>query len=288
MMRSEMMFDSDLVLEGGGMRGIFTAGVLDAFLENELSFKRVFGVSAGACHACSFLSGQKKRAYNVGVDYLDNKHYCSVYSLITTGDMFGAKFVYDDIPNKLNLYDYDAFNKNESEFYATVTNVETGEPEYIKVNDMKKDIIFVRASSSLPLLARIVKVDGKKFLDGGIADSIPVKHSLSTGSGKCVVILTQHKGYKKEQSSTAKLVKMKYFKYPEFCEKMKNRYLNYNETLDYIEEQENLGNLFVIRPPEPLKIGRIEKNKDVLTDVYNIGYNEANRIMDDLKVFLVE
>ena len=282
------MFDSDLVLEGGGMRGIFTAGVLDAFMENDISFKRVFGVSAGACHACSFLSGQRKRAYNVGIDYLDNKHYCSIYSLITTGDLFGAKFVYDDIPNKLNLYDYDAFNKNKSEFYVVVTNVETGEAEYIRINDMKKDIIYVRASSSLPLLARIVKTDGKKFLDGGIADSIPVKHSLSTGTGKSVVVLTQHKGYRKEQSSSTKLVKLKYFKYPEFCEKTKNRYLNYNETLEYVEKQEKLGNLFVIRPPAPLKIGRVEKNKDVLTDVYNIGYNEAQRIMGDLKRFLVE
>jgi len=282
------MSNIDLVLEGGGMRGIFTAGVLDAFLENEIEFKRIFGVSAGACHACSFLSGQKKRAYNVSVDYLDNKRYCSFYSLITTGDLFGAKFVYDEIPNKLNLYDYDAFNNNKTEFYATVTNCETGEAEYIKINDMKNGIIYVRASSSLPLLARIVKVDGKKYLDGGISDSIPVKHSLSTGSGKAVVVLTQHKEYRKEPSSAVKFVKLKYFRYPKFTEQMKNRHLNYNNTLEYIDNQEALGNLFVIRPPEPLKIGRIEKNKEVLTEVYNIGYNEALRVMNDLKQFLYD
>lgn len=280
------MFNVDLVLEGGGMRGMFTAGVLDVFLEKEIEFERCFGVSAGACHACSFLSGQKKRAYNVGVDYLDDKRYCSTYSLITTGDLFGAKFVYDDIPNKLNLYDYEAFDKNETEFYATVTNCETGEAEYIRINDMREDTIYIRASSSLPLLARIVKINGKKYLDGGIADSIPVKYSLSSGSGKSVVVLTRHRGYRKSKSSLMGLMKLKYFKYPEFVEKMKNRYINYNDTLDFIEEEERKGNIFVIRPPEPLKIGRIEKNKDVLTQVYETGWNEAERVFEDLKKFL--
>ena len=282
------MYNVDLVLEGGGMRGMFTAGVLDVFLEKGIEFKRCIGVSAGACHACSFLSGQKKRAYNVGVDYLDNKRYCSVYSLIATGDLFGAKFVYDDIPNKLNLYDYDAFDKNDTEFYATVTNCETGEAEHIRINDMKNDIIYVRASSSLPLLARIVKVKGKKYLDGGIADSIPVRHSLSSGSGKSVVILTQHKGYRKEKNGLMGLMKIKYFRYPEFVKQMKNRYLNYNDTLDFIDEEEIKGNIFVIRPPEPLNIGRIEKNKDVLTSVYETGRKEAERVLEDLKSFLEE
>lgn len=280
------MFNADLVLEGGGMRGMFTAGVLDAFLENNIEFKRIFGVSAGACHACSFLSCQKKRAYNVGVDYLDDKRYCSAYSLLTTGDLFGAKFVYDDIPNKLNLYDYDTFNNSRTEFYATVTNVETGKAEYIKINDMKKDIIYVRASSSLPLLSRIVKVDGKKYLDGGIADSIPVKHAFDTGAEKGVVILTQHKEYRKEKSSAAKLVKLKYFKYPEFVKQMEERHINYNNTLDYISEMEEQGKLFVIRPPEKLQLGRIEKDKTVLTDVYNIGYNEGNKVMGKMVGFL--
>ncbi len=282
------MRNVDLVLEGGGMRGIFTAGVLDAFMENNIEFKRIFAVSAGACHACSFLSGQKKRAYNVGVDYLDNKHYCSLYSLLTTGDLFGAKFVYDEIPNKLNLYDYDAFNKNETEFYATVTNVETGEPEYIRISDMRKDIVYVRASSSLPLVSKIVKVDGKKYLDGGIADSIPVKHSQKTGSPKSVVVLTQHRGYKKEPSSTSKLIKLLYAKYPKFAKKACDRYLMYNDTLDYIEAEEKKGKLFVIRPDAPLKIGRIEKNKEALTEVYLAGYKKCIDVMEKLKEFLEE
>lgn len=280
------MFNADLVLEGGGMRGMFTAGVLDAFLENNIEFRRIFGVSAGACHACSFLSNQKKRAYNVGVDYLDDKRYCSAYSLLTTGDLFGAKFVYDDIPNKLNLYDYDTFNKSETEFYATVTNLETGEAEYIKINDMKKDIVYIRASSSLPLLSRIVTVDGKKYLDGGIADSIPVKHSFGSGAEKSVVILTQHKEYRKEKSSAAKLVKLKYFKYPDFVKKMEERHINYNNTLDYMSEMEEQGKLFVIRPPEKLQLGRIEKDKAVLTEVYNVGYNEGNKGMEKMIEFL--
>lgn len=280
------MFDADLVLEGGGMRGIFTAGVLDAFLDENLSFKRCFGVSAGACHACSFLSGQKKRAYKIGVDYLEDKRYCSFYSLVTTGDLFGAKFLYDEIPNKLNLYDYDAFNKNETKFFAVVTNCETGGAEYVKITDMKKDIIYIRASSSLPLLSRIVKIGKKKYLDGGVADSIPAKYSLLTGSGKSVVILTQHKGYRKEKNSLMGLMKLKYFRYPALVEKIKNRYINYNDTLDFIEEEEKKGNIFVIRPPEPLKIGRVEKNREVLNSVYELGYNEAKRVFKDMINFL--
>lgn len=280
------MFDADLVLEGGGMRGMFTAGVLDVLMENSIEFKRCIGVSAGACHAASFLSHQKKRAYNIGVDYLDDKRYCSFYSLITTGDLFGAQFVYDEIPNRLNLYDYEAFDRNETEFYATVTNCQTGEAEYLKVNDMRQDVICVRASSSLPLLSKIVEINGKKYLDGGIADSIPARYSLETGEGKSVVVLTQHKGYRKKQGHFHGLMKLKYLKYPEFTEKMKNRYLNYNETLDFIEEQERNGKIFVIRPPEPLQIGRIEKNREVLTKVYEIGYNEAKKAIEGLKKFL--
>jgi len=280
------MFNTDLVLEGGGMRGMFTAGVLDAFMEEDISFKRCIGVSAGACHACSFMSRQKKRAYNVGVDYLDNKRYCSFFSLITTGDLFGAKFVYDEIPNKLNLYDYDAFNKNETEFYATVTNCETGKAEYIKINDMKRDIVYVRASSSLPLLARIVKIGEKKYLDGGIADSIPVRHSLSSGNGKCVVVLTQHKGYRKKPNRLMALMRIKYFKYPLLTEKMENRYKNYNDTLDFLEEEEKKGSVYVIRPPKELEIGRIEKDKEVLKEIYETGYNEAKRVLGELKTFL--
>jgi len=280
------MFNTDLVLEGGGMRGMFTAGVLDAFMEEDISFKRCIGVSAGACHACSFMSRQKKRAYNVGVDYLDNKRYCSLFSLITTGDLFGAKFVYDEIPNKLNLYDYDAFNKNETEFYVTVTNCETGKAEYIKITDMKRDIVYVRASSSLPLLARIVKAGGKKYLDGGIADSIPVRQSLSSGNGKSVVVLTQHRGYRKKPNRLMSLLRLKYFKYPFLTEKMETRYKIYNDTLDFLEEEEKKGSVFVISPPEKLKIGRIEKDKEVLKEIYETGYNEAKRVLGELKIFL--
>jgi len=280
------MYECDLVLEGGGMRGMFTAGVLDAFMEENLEFKRIFAVSAGACHACSFLSGQKKRAYNIGVDYLKDKRYCGIYSLLTTGDLFGAKFAYDEIPNKLNLYDYDAFNKNKTEFYVTVTNCETGKPEYIKITDMKEQIVYVRASSSPPLVSKIVMADGKKYLDGGVSDSIPVKQSLKSGNGKSVVILTQHKEYRKEPSSAAKLAKLMYPKYPKLVEQMENRHINYNNTLDFIEEQKKSGTLFVIRPPKPLEIGRIEKNKEILTNVYNIGYGEGKRSIEDLKKFL--
>ncbi|MDO5089503.1 MAG: patatin family protein, partial [Leptotrichiaceae bacterium] len=153
-----------LVLEGGGLRGIFTAGVLDFFLEKNIEFDRCIGVSAGSCHACSYLSKQYKRAYNVSVDYLDDKRYCSIYSLIKTGDLFGADFLYREIPDVLNPIDNEAYLKNNTEFQAVITNCHTGKAEYPYINDMKKDVNYIRASSSLPFLSQMVRINGELYL----------------------------------------------------------------------------------------------------------------------------
>ncbi len=166
-----------LVLEGGGMRGVYTAGVLDRLMEEKLEFDVCYGVSAGACHACSFLSRQHGRAFAVNVDYLDDSRYLSVKSWLKTGDLFGAQMLYDIIPNQLNLYDYDAFAKNPTKFFAVATDCLTGKAEYFPITDMHRDVIKVRASSSLPLLSRMVEIDGRPYLDGGLADSIPVARS---------------------------------------------------------------------------------------------------------------
>ena len=176
-----------LVLEGGGMRGVYTAGVLDRLMEEKLEFDVCYGVSAGACHACSFLSRQHGRAFAVNVDYLDDSRYLSVKSWLKTGDLFGAQMLYDIIPNQLNLYDYDAFAKNPTKFFAVATDCLTGKAEYFPITDMHRDVIKVRASSSLPLLSRMVEIDGRPYLDGGLADSIPVDQARrDTGNKKAV------------------------------------------------------------------------------------------------------
>ena len=282
------MVEVGLVVEGGGMRGIYTAGVLDFFMDKNLYFDDCYVVSAGACHVTSYLSKQKGRSAKITLDYIGDKRYCSINSLIKTGDMFGAEMIYDIIPNKLDLYDYDTFNKFKGNFYSVVTNCKTGKAEYIKIEDMKKDIIAVRASSSLPLLARIVKIDGEEYLDGGITDSIPIKKSIEDNHEKNVVILTRDKNYRKSKPGFISLLKMKYKKYPNLIKALENRYKMYNNTLDFLEEKRKENKVFIIQPKEPVNISRVEKNKDKLKALYDQGYNDAKEKYEELIKFLNE
>lgn len=282
------MIEAGLVVEGGGMRGVYTAGVLDYFMEKNLYFDDCYGVSAGACHISSYVSKQIGRSIKVTLDYINDKRYCSVNSLIKTGDMFGVEMLYDIIPNKLELYDYDTFNKFKGNFYSVVTNCKTGKAEYIKIKDMKKDIIAVRASSSLPLLSRIVEINGKEYLDGGITDSIPIKKSIKDGHKKNVVILTRDKTYRKSKPKFLSFFKLKYKKYPNLVKAIENRYKMYNETLDFLEEEKAKNKVFIIQPKLPVKISRIEKDKDKLKALYNQGYEDAKEIYEDLMKFLEE
>ena len=282
------MIEAGLVVEGGGMRGVYTAGVLDYFMEKNLYFDDCYGVSAGACHISSYVSKQIGRSMKVTLDYINDKRYCSINSLIKTGDMFGVEMLYDIIPNKLELYDYETFNKFKGNFYSVVTNCKTGKAEYIKIKDMKKDIIAVRASSSLPLLSRIVEINGKEYLDGGITDSIPIKKSIKDGHKKNVVILTRDKTYRKSKPKFLSFFKLKYKKYPNLVKAIENRYKMYNETLDFIEEEKAKNKVFIIQPKLPVKISRIEKDKDKLKALYNQGYEDAKELYEDLMKFLEE
>lgn len=283
-----MMYQAGLVLEGGGMKGIYTAGVLDFFLEKEMEFMNCYGVSAGVCHLCSFLSKQKKRAYRVGVNYLDNKKYCGAYSLLTTGDIFGTDMCYDLIPNYLDPYDFDAFNEYKGNAYAVATNIVTGEPEYLKLVDMHKDIQAVRASSSLPLVSRNVKIGDKLYLDGGISDSIPIKKSLEDGNEKNVVILTKEVGFRRQPETESRLAAMKvrYIGYPKVYERIKERHTDYNNTLDYLKQQEENGKAFVIRPKKASEVGRVEKDTKKLKALYEEGYQEAEDCFVELLEYL--
>ncbi|WP_455540150.1 patatin-like phospholipase family protein [Terrisporobacter sp.] len=284
------MKNTGLVIEGGGMRGIYTTGVLDFFMEKNLYFDNCYAVSAGAGHACSYYSKQIGRSLRVNLDYINDKRYCSISSLIKTGDMFGAEMIYEIIPNQLLLYDYDTFNKFEGNFYSVVTNCKTGKSEYIKVEDMKKDIIAVRASSSLPLISRMVEINGKEYLDGGITDSIPIKKSIKDGNKKNVVILTRERTYRKSRPNSLSLsfLNMKYKKYPNLARAIGNRYKMYNETLDFLEEKRNSNEVFIIQPKSPVNVGRLEKNKDKLKSLYDQGYEDAKEIYEDLIKFLEE
>lgn len=275
-----------LILEGGGMRGVYTAGVLDFFLDKNIMFQSIYAVSAGSCNACSYVSRQRDRARRVTVNYINDKRYCSFYSLRKTGDLFGAQFCYDEIPNKLDLYDYDAFNQYQGDFYAVITNCETGEAEYYPIKEMHKDIVAVRASSSLPLVSRMVSIDGKLYLDGGIADSIPVEQSIADGNEKNVIIMTRAPEYRKEPTSFPGVFKKKYKKYPKLLEAILHRHTHYNRTLDFIAEEKKKGTAFVIQPKQKPDIGRVEKDTAKLQALYEQGYADAQACYDELLEFL--
>lgn len=280
------MYQAGLVLEGGGMKGMYTAGVLDFFLDKGLDFSSVYGVSAGACHMCSYLSKQRGRALDIGIDYLDSKKYCSVESLLTTGDLFNVKTAYYLIPEYLNPYDYAAFDRYEGRAYAVVTNIVTGKPEYLRIRDMKKDIDAIRASASLPLVSRNVKIGGKLYLDGGIADAVPIQKSILDGNRKNVVILTKEEGYVRKPTSHLELIRLRYLKYPKVYELMAKRHIAYNKMLEYLAKQQENGQAFVIRPKKKSDVGRIEKDAEKLKALYEEGYRDAEGCFELLQNYL--
>lgn len=263
-----------LVLEGGGVRGIYTAGVLDVFMERGLAFDGVIGVSAGAIHGCSFLSGQKGRSLRYYGKYCSDPRFMGLRSWLTTGDVVGAAFCYHEIPEKLDLYDYAQFDRCGTPFYVTCSNVETGKPEYLRVTDMKKQIDCLRASASLPYFSRIVEIHGKKYLDGGCTDSIPVAAFRKMGYDRNVVVLTRPAGYRKTPELRV-MPRIVYRKYPAFAAALCERHVMYNNTLEQIREWEREGSVFVIRPSRALEIGRLEKDPEKVRQVYDIGYRDG-------------
>lgn len=274
-----------LVLEGGGFRGIYTAGVLDVFLENGIMPDGVVGVSAGAIHGCSYLSHQKGRSIEYYTKYCDDWRFMSLRSFIFTGNIVGTQFAYHDLPEKLVPYDFSAFDRCGVPFYATVANLETGKPEYIKINDMLKDIDYIRASASLPYFSQIVKLDGKRYLDGGCADSIPIKAFREMGYEKNIIVLTRHEGYEKKQEHGV-FAKLLYRKYPEFVKSLLTLHERYKATLETIRRLENDGEVFVIRPSVPLTIGRMEHDAEKVRAVYDIGVRDAQNQLERLKSWL--
>jgi len=282
------MYQAGLVLEGGGMKGVYTAGVLDLFLDKGVDFSSVYGVSAGACNMCSYISKQRGRALDVNIDYLDSKRYCSVESMIFSGDLFNVNTCYNLIPNYLNPIDNETFMAYEGKAYSVVTNLRTGRPEYLRVKDAVKDIDKVRASSSLPLVSRTVTINGKPYLDGGLSDSIPIQKSIRDGNGKNVIVMTKEIGYRRKpiDSGQLALIKVRYAKYPKVAEIMAERHIVYNECLDFIERMEKEGEVFVIRPQRPNDVRRIERDKARMKALYDQGYEEAEALYEEMMHYL--
>lgn len=278
-----------LILEGGGMRGSFTAGVLDFLLDSGIIFDRVYGVSIGACHACSYLSRQRERAFKVVADYINDPRYMKYTNLLKGGDLFPAEFVYHTIPDELYPFDYDTFKAYEGEFYAVMTDCASGAPVYARVSDLRRDVDLVRASASLPGFSRIVRTAGGEYLDGGMADSVPVKKAAADGCRKIVAVLTREEGYVKEPSKLYRLTRLIHPKHPKLSEAIKNRHIMYNETLKYIADKEAAGELFVIRPPKgALNLGRLERDRGKLEALYRRGYETAAERFEAMKEYLNE
>ena len=276
-----------LVLEGGAMRGMFSAGVIDVLMENNIEFDAVVGVSAGAAFGCNYKSKQIGRTIRYNMKYIKDPRYCSFRSLIKTGDMFGKDFCYNEIPNKLDPFDNDTFKKNPVEFYVVATDINNGKAVYKKLDSADGyGLSYMRASASLPLVSKPVKIDGKELLDGGIADSIPLEFFINKGYEKNLVILTQPKDYIKKKNSLLPLMKISLRKYPKLIEAMANRHILYNNQIKYTEDAEKNGSAFIIRPSEKLPIGRLEKDPEVLKAVYDLGRKEAIKNLDKIKEYL--
>ncbi len=275
-----------LVLEGGGMRGIFTGGVLDVFLEEKIDFSYIIGISAGACNAVSYLSRQHGRNLKINTVHIQDKRYLSIGNLLRTGSLFGKKMLFDLLPNQLEPMNFEAYRTFPGTLIAGATNCVTGLCEYFPVPDFQKDYKPLEASMSLPLISPMVSYQEKLLLDGGIADPIPIRKSMLDGNRRNVIVLTQHKEYRKSPSSGMAIIRRKYKQHPRLVEAMERRHLVYNETLDYIGKLETEGKAFVLRPEAPVGISRFEKNPQKLAALYEQGRAVTRKRLEELSAFL--
>lgn len=272
------------VLEGGAMRGLYSAGVLDVFMQNGISTDAIYGVSAGALFGINFKSKQIGRAIRYNLKYAHEKNYMGLYSLITTGNIMNEKFCFDRIVNELDKFDFDTFDNSPIDFYAVVTNVETGKAEHIKITDSRAQLEVLRASGSMPFVSKIVEFNGSKYLDGAISDPIPFKKALEEGYEKIIVVLTRAEQDKKRQEKLP--YNWVYRKYPNFVKCAEKQLEIYNESLALIRKYEKQGKIVVLRPSQNLKIARVEKNLKKLNAIYNLGVDDCSAKLDKIKKYL--
>lgn len=272
------------VLEGGAMRGLYSAGVLDTLMQNNISCDTIYGVSAGALFGMNFKSKQIGRAIRYNLKYSHNKHYMGLYSLITTGNIMNRDFCFNKLVNELDPLDFETFEKTPIDFFAVVTNVEKGCAEYFKIADAKRDLEKLRASGSMPFVSKLVEVEGEKYLDGAISDPIPFKKALAEGHEKIIVVLTRPENYAKHKEHLP--YGIFYSKYPNFIKCANKQFEIYNETLKLIKKYENEGKIIVLRPSKNLNIARVEKNLKKLEAIHKLGVDDCTSSLAKIKEYL--
>jgi len=276
-----------IVMEGGAMRGMFTPGVLDVMMEEGLTFDGAVGVSAGATFGCNLKSRQIGRSIRYNKKYCKDKRYCSWESLIRTGDLYGVDFCYRELPYELDVFDTDTFQANPMPFYVVATDLDTGRAVYKRIDHGDpEDMKWLIASASMPIVSRISHIEGRNLLDGGMADSIPLKFMEHKGYGRNVIILTQPRGYVKQPNKLLPLIRLMLRRYPNAIRTIKNRHIMYNRTTEYIFKREGEGDAFVIAPPQALNISHVCHDQDELQRVYEIGRKTMEEHMEALKKFM--
>lgn len=276
-----------LLLEGGAMRGLYTAGALDVFMEKELPVDGIVGVSAGALFGMNYKSKQSGRVLRYNKKYANDKRYMGMHSLLTTGNIMNEEFCFHRLVNALDPVDFETYRNSKEVFYAVVTNMETGRAEYHRLDDLEQpdQLEYLRASGSMPFVSKPVVVHGKKYLDGGVADSIPIRQIMKMGYDKVIVILTRPENYRKKRSNQL-APQIVYRSYPKLVDAINHRYQNYNDSLDEILRLEKEGRIFVLRPSRQVSIRRIEKDLDKIQEMYELGRADAQTKMTELEQYL--
>lgn len=278
---------SALVLEGGTFRPIFSAGVMDALLDNDIHFPYVIGVSAGITDGVSYVSKQKKRNYDILVNLRHDKRYIGMRNFLTDRSMFGIKFVYEDLPKNIYPFDWKTYRNSATEVRVGVTDVKTGTAQYLNGKDLDEKCTMLKATCALPFVFPVIKLNGNEYYDGGICDPIPVRKAIQDGHNKLLIVLTRPKSYRKKLSATNKLA-AKYIKrkYPNLAEPLLTRHIRYNETVRFCKQLEQEGKAVLLRPTEEVQIDSFEKDIDKIKQIYQFGYNSATERIDEIKELL--
>ena len=276
-----------LVLEGGGMRGLYTAGVIDIMLDHDFEPDVVCGTSAGVTFGVNLLSKQRGRVLRYNKRFVGDRRYISFHSWLTTGNMINKNFAYGLLPRELDPFDEDTYESSPAQFYATITNMRTGKPEYVRITNTWEQMDVIRASASLPIISRPVEWQGQKYLDGGLADNIPLDKCLELGCNKVIIVLTRPLGYMRKESLTS-VTRLCYPRYKNLHRTVEMRNENYNRRIEQILQLEREGKVFVLRPSEEITISRLEKDPARLEQVYNLGLNDATGQWQDLEEYLAK
>lgn len=276
-----------MVLEGGAMRGLYTAGVLDVLMKNDIQVDGYIGVSAGVTFGCNYKSRQPGRAIRYTLKYLRDRRFSGLWTLLSTGDIFGADFCYHEIPEKLDPFDFETFHSNPVELHTVATDAATGKPVYYRFHDGRgNELEWMRASASMPLVSHAVNVDGYTLFDGGVSDSIPIEYFMSIGYERNIVVLTRPRGYRKKEGAYNPLLSLMLKKYPDLQTAIKERPASYNRQLERLEELEKEGKVLIIAPSRDVHVKRVDKNRDRVRAIYDLGVSDTESLLDDIRAFL--